>query len=327
MKRTDIMSMNKDTFANKPSLNPRIIYLLGVFSLVISGALWGSEGAPVRISYAHGMTPLSLSLFRATFASIIMGIYAIYMGRKDVFILSRTELFPCFISGCFGVGICSTAAAFAMGRIPIGLTFLLINTAPFWVMILARIIWKERVTWFQMIALFIGISGVWFAVGGVKFQPYNVLGLIGALGAGLGYAIYVLNGKHGMGKEDPLKAYVQMFIWGALCLWIICISTGQLSSLLVSDWEAWISVLYLTVFPGIGAFGILMLSLRVVSGGVAAIVSMTEIPFSMLWSWLFLSEIPSISALKGGILIIGAVTMLSLEGFIMSRKPDNLRSP
>jgi drug/metabolite transporter (DMT)-like permease len=242
-----------------------------------------------------------------------MVVYALYKKRKDIFVLRKTDMLPCLISGMFGVGICSTSAAFAMGRIPIGLTFLLINTAPFWVMILARIFWKERVTWFQVLALGIGISGIWLAVGGVKFQPYNVMGLIAALGAGFGYAIYVLNGKHGMGKEDPLKAYVQMFLWGALCLWIFFFATGQIGMLMITDWEAWLSVLYLTIFPGIGAFGILMLSLRVVSGGVAAIVSMTEIPFAMFWSWLFLSEIPSSSALKGGSLIVIAVVLLSLE--------------
>ncbi|GEM_PF-221960 len=309
------------------ALNPgsNFLYVVGVLSLVISGALWGSEGAPVRISYSHGMTSLTLALFRATFASLIMGIYAVLKGRKDVFVMRRTDLFPCFISGFFGVAICATAGAFAMGRIPIGLTFLLINTAPFWVMLLARIFWKEQVSRFQILALFVGISGVWLAVGGIKFQPYNVMGLVAALGAGFGYAVYVLNGKHGMGRKDPFKAYVQMFIWGAICLWIIVITTGQFSKILVTDWEAWLSVLYLTIFPGIFAFGILMFSLRVVSGGVAAIVSMTEIPFSMMWSWMFLNEIPTLNAIKGGVLIIGAVTMLSLEGFIISRKQNNLR--
>lgn len=304
----------KDRLLNsKYSEHPQFLYLIGVLSLVVSGALWGSEGAPVRISYSHGMTPLTLSLFRTTLAAVIMVIYALCKGRKDIFVLRRTDMVSCVISGLFGVAICSTSAAFAMGRIPIGLTFLLINTAPFWVMIIARIFWKERVSWFQIVALGVGISGVWLAVGGVKLQPYNVLGLLAALGAGFGYAVYVLNGKHGMGSEDPLKAYVQMFIWGALFLWIMFISTGHLSRLMITDWKAWMSVLYLTIFPGIGAFGILMLSLRVISGGVAAIVSMTEIPFSMLWSWLFLSEIPSSGALKGGSLIVIAVVLLSLE--------------
>ena len=312
-------------FKRKPMGNPlhsssNLLYVIGVLSLVVSGALWGSEGAPVRISYSHGMTPLTLALFRTTFAAIIMVIYALYKRRKDVFILHRMDIFPCLISGLFGVAIGHTSAAFAMGRIPIGLTFLLINTAPFWVMVMARVFWKEKVTWFQVLTLVVGISGVWLAVGGIKFQPYNVMGLIAALGAGFGYAVYVLNGKHGMGKDDPLKAYVQMFLWGALCLWIIFFATGQLNMLLVTDWEAWLSVLYLTIFPGIGAFGILMLSLRVVSGGVAAIVSMTEIPFAMFWSWIFLNEIPSANAFKGGILIVMAVILLSLENISFQGK-------
>lgn len=292
---------------------PQALYLIGILSLVISGALWGSVGVPVRVSYSYGMTAVTLATLRATFATIIMVVVSLSRGRKDALIVKRRESIPCLISGFFGVAVCTTASAFAMGRIPIGLTFLLINTAPLWVIVLAGVFWKERVTWFQLLALMVGIWGVWVAVEGVKLQAYNLLGFLGALGSGLGYAVYVLNGRHGMGKTDPFKAYVQMFIWGACCLWIFAILTGDINNMFVRDWQAWVSVIYLTLFPAMAAYGILILALRFIPGGVAAIVSMTEIPFSMLWSWLFLSEIPSSCALKGGSLIVIAVVLLSLE--------------
>lgn len=292
---------------------PKILYVLGILSVVTSGALWGSGGVPVRISYNYGMNALTLATLRITIASLFMAIFAIARGRKDVFFLKKRELFPSFISGLFGVAICFTAAALAMGRIPIGLTFVLINTAPLWVMSLAWVFWHQRVTRFQVVALVMGIWGVWVAVGGVRLQPYNVLGLLAGLGAGLGYAIYVLNGKHGMGRTDPFKAYVQMFFWGALCLWVMVFLTGEIRGIVVKHWQAWLSILYITLFSDIGGYAFLMLALRVIPGGVAAIVSMSEIPFSMLWSWLFLAEIPTRNAFQGGTMIILAVTLLSLE--------------
>lgn len=292
---------------------PGVRYIAGILAVVISGALWGSGGIPVRISYAHGMTPLTLALFRATIASIIMGIFTFCKGRKDAFILRKTDILQCLISGLFGVAVCNTAAALAMGRIPVGLTFVLINTAPFWVIILARIFWNERVTRIQLMSLMVGIFGIWVAVGGVVFQSYNLWGVTAALSAGFGYAVYVLNGKHAMGKKDPFKAYIQMFFWGALCLWMATILTGQIRSLFIRDREAWLSVLYITLFSDIGGYAMLMLALRIIPGGVAAIVSMTEIPFSMLLTWIFLGEIPLPTAITGGMLIIGAVILLSLE--------------
>ncbi len=303
---------------------PRIRYIAGIIAVVISGALWGSGGIPVRVSYSHGMTPLTLALFRATIASIIMGIFTFCKGRKDAFILQKTDILPCLVSGLFGVAICNTAAALAMGRIPVGLTFVLINTAPFWVIVLARIFWKERVTIGQLISLMVSIFGVWVAVGGVVFQSYNLWGITAALSAGFGYAVYVLNGKHAMGKRDPLKAYIQMFFWGALCLWIAAILTGPIRHIVIKDWEAWVSVFYITILSDIGGYAILMLALRVIPGGVAAIVSMTEIPFSMLWTWIFLGEIPSSSAIMGGMLIIGAVILLSLENISLKETLQNL---
>ena len=303
---------------------PWVRYIAGIIAVVISGALWGSGGIPVRISYAHGMTPLTLALFRATIASIIMGIFTFCKGRKDAFILQKTDILPCLVSGLFGVAVCNTAAALAMGRIPVGLTFVLINTAPFWVIILARIFWKERVTRIQLISLMVGIFGIWVAAGGVVFQSYNLWGVTAAMGAGFGYAVYVLNGKHAMGKKDPLKAYIQMFFWGALCLWIATILTGQIRFLFIRDREAWLSVLYIILFSDIGGYAMLMLALRVIPGGVAAIVSMTEIPFSMLLTWIFLGEVPVPTAITGGMLIIGAVVLLSLENISLKKTLQDL---
>ena len=303
---------------------PWVRYIAGIIAVVISGALWGSGGIPVRISYAHGMTPLTLALFRATIASIIMGIFTFCKGRKDAFILQKTDILPCLVSGLFGVAVCNTAAALAMGRIPVGLTFVLINTAPFWVIILARIFWKERVTRIQLISLMVGIFGIWVAAGGVVFQSYNLWGVTAAMGAGFGYAVYVLNGKHAMGKKDPLKAYIQMFFWGALCLWIATILTGQIRFLFIRDREAWLSVIYITLFSDIGGYAILMLALRVIPGGVAAIVSMTEIPFSMLLTWIFLGEVPLPTAITGGMLIIGSFVLLSLENISLKKTLQDL---
>lgn len=257
------------------------------------------------------MSPFILALLRASLSSIIMTVFALSRGRADVLRIRKGDVFPCLINGLFGVAVCSTSGAFAMTRIPIGLTFLLINTAPLWVMILARIFWSERITPVQLAALCLGLSGVWVSVGGVRFQAYDVFGILAALGAGVGFAVYVLNGRYGMGRKDPLKAYVQMFLWGTLSLWVVLLLSGNVEGLLVTGWEAWLSMLYMTLFPGMAAYGILMIALRNVPGGVAAIVSMTEIPFAMLWSWLFLNEAPDSNALKGGLLIVGAVIILS----------------
>jgi drug/metabolite transporter (DMT)-like permease len=268
------------------------------------------------------MSPFILAVLRASLSTVIMTAFALLRGRIDVLRIRKGDVFPCLINGLFGVAVSSTSAAFAMTRIPIGLTFLLINTAPLWVMILARIFWGERISRRQLAALALGLGGVWVSVGGIRFQSYDVFGILAALGAGVGFAVYVVNGRYGMGRRDPLKAYVQMFLWGALSLWVALLLSGNIQGLLVTRWEAWLSLLYMTLFPGMAAFGILMLALRNVPGGVAAIVAMTEIPFAMLWSRLFLNESPDSNALKGGLLIVGAVVLLSTAKRGHTRPPS-----
>jgi DME family drug/metabolite transporter len=294
--------------------HPYLVRFLGILAVLVSAAFWGSEGFPVRVGCSSGLTPLTLAFYRAFFSALILAIVAVAKHRVDLLVPRKRELAACVLGGFFAVALGQSCAAFAMNVNPIGLTFLLFNTAPFWVMVLARIFWKEPVTPFQMAALVLGIAGVWVSVGGVSAgQRYNVLGILAALGTGFSYAAYVLNGRHGMGNQEPFKAFVQMFIWGAFFLFVVIILTEHRASLLPESAEGWASVMYIAMFPSVTAFGLLMLALRVLPGSVAAIVSMAEIPFGMLWSWLFLSEIPASSALKGGLLIVSAVIILSLE--------------
>ncbi len=301
-------------FQALPQQHPFLARFLGILAVLGSAVLWGSEGLPVRVGCSSGMTPLTLAFYRTLFSSLFLVIVALGTRQTKVLFPRKNELIACMVGGFFAVALGGACAAFAMNVNPIGLSFLLFNTAPFWVMALARIFWKESITPFQMTALLIGVAGVWVSVGGVSVgQKYNPLGILAAMGAGFSYAAYILNGRHGMGNQDPFKAFVQMFIWGALFLFVVVIITDNKGSLFPDNVAGWVSVLYLALFPSITSFGLLMLALRVLPGSVAAIVSMAEIPFSMFWSRIFLGEIPAPEAFHGGTLIVTAVILLSLE--------------
>jgi|GEM_PF-3293690 len=85
-----------------------------------------------------------------------------------------------------------------------------------------------------------GLVGVWVSVGGVSAgQKYDVLGILAALGTGFSYAAYVLNGRHGMGNQEPFKAFVQMFIWGAFFQFVVIILTGHRAFLLPRGFAGW----------------------------------------------------------------------------------------
>lgn len=277
-------------------------------------ALWGSEGLPVRVATRDGLPPEVLALMRTGVATLILVVVSVFRD-PGVFFPRRGDIKLLVFNGVLGVAICSTGASVAMARIPIGLTFLLINTAPLWVMAFSRIFRGEPITRKRLLAVFVGLCGVWTAlgIGTAGFKALDPIGAGAAIITGFAYAVYVYNGSCATGRIGRFRLYVQTFIWGFATLAIVVLSIHGLGPILSADTKTWISAVYLGVFPTVGAFGLLIMALKRISGTSAAISSMAEIPFSMIWSWVFLGEQVGLSAALGGILIVASVVLVSSE--------------
>jgi drug/metabolite transporter (DMT)-like permease len=282
--------------------------------ILTATAMWGSEGLPVRIATRNGLPPEFLALMRTGVATLLLAGVALF---RDPSVLRprRSDSGLLAFNGLLGVAICATGASIAMARIPIALTFLLINTAPLWVMAFSRVFRGEPVTRLRLVAAGLGLCGVWIAlgVGTAAGKALDPLGAAAALVTGFSYAVYVYNGSRATGRIGRFRLYVQTFVWGFAALALAIIPSRGLGPILSAPLATWLSAAYLGIFPTVGAFGLLMLALKRISGTAAAIGSMAEIPFSMFWSWIFLGERVGLSAALGGILIVASVVLISTE--------------
>lgn len=282
--------------------------------VLVATSLWGSEGLPVRIATRNGLPPEMLALMRTGVATLLLAGVALF---RDPSVLrpKRGDMGLLSVNGLLGVAICATGASVAMARIPIALTFLLINTAPLWVMAFSRIFRGEPITRLRLVAAGLGLCGVWVAlgVGTVSGKALDPLGAGAALVTGFSYAVYVYNGSRATGRIGRFRLYVQTFVWGFAALALVVLPLRGLGPLLAADAKTWISAAYLGVFPTVGSFALLMMALKRITGTAAAIASMAEIPFSMFWSWIFLGEQVGFSAALGGVLIVASVVLISTE--------------
>ncbi len=282
--------------------------------ILLAAVLWGSEGLPVRVATRNGLSAGYLALMRTGIATLLLAGVALF---RDPSVLRprRGDTGLVAFNGLFGVAICATGASLAMSRIPIALTFLLINTAPLWVMAFSRVFRGEPLTRLRVSAAALGLCGVWIAlgVGTAAGKALDPLGAGAALLTGFAYAVYVYNGSRATGRIDRFRLYVQTFLWGVFFLALGVLPFKGIGPLLSASPESWFSALYLAIFPTVGSFGLLMLALKRISGTAAAIGSMAEIPFSMFWSWIFLGEKVGLSAAIGGALIAASVVMVSTE--------------
>lgn len=190
----------------------------------------------------------------------------------------------------------------------------LFYTAPFWVIIIAHLMKKEQINILRSISLALGFGGVLLTISGTKTAGHaNLMGILFMLLAGFFYAVYIINGKYGSGDKDPFANYFNNFFWGALILLFISLPLGNLHQLQGLPLKAWILLIYWVLFPTVGGYGLILFSLRSLPGGVVSIISMAEIPFAILWGWMFLKESPDLGTQLGASLIICAICLLSLE--------------
>jgi len=148
---------------------------------------------------------------------------------------------------------------------------------------------------------------------------FDLMGIACALAAGAGYALYLLNGRFGLGKVSPFKAYLQNFMWASVICWIAAICSGGVSTLFKAPLKAYIGLLYMALCTSTLAFGMVSRALKYMSSSIASVISMSEVPLSMMWAFILLGERPEKSAIFGGIFICIAVILLSLEPLFYCR--------
>jgi len=292
----------------------------GIFLVLGATTIWGTNGPVVRFVNGFGVGPFLITLFRITVSTCI--IIALAPKPRSALVIPRKEEIGSALFWLSSLGLISSnlGLSIAFLRISVGMTLILYYTAPIWAMTGAWAIARERPSLVQILALILSLSGVYFAVWdpseGLKF---DLVGVLCALTGGAGYALYLLNGRYGLGKKSQYKAYLQSFLWALVICWVAGLYTGKAIDLFKAPPKAYLGLMYMALCTSAIAFGMISRSLNYLSSSIASVLSMSEIPLSMMWAFLLLGERPEKSAIIGGTFICIAVIMLSLEPLFYCR--------
>lgn len=190
---------------------------LSILFIILSGCLWGSMGIFVRVFNKNGLDSMNIVGIRAVFTAAIMSILLLLYDKrllkiniKDIWCFLGTGLFSIiFFNYCYFSTIAVTSLSVAA---------ILLYTAPSFVMILSRIIFKEPITIRKIISLILAFSGC-ILVSGLGKNEMNItfVGFIIGLGSGVGYALYSIFGRIALEKGyNPLTITAYTFIFASL---------------------------------------------------------------------------------------------------------------
>lgn len=173
--------------------------ILSTLFIFIAGCLWGSMGLFVRSYKSRGLDSFYVIAIRAIVTSILMFFYLLITDKnklkihiKDLWCFLGTGLLSIiFFNYCYFKAIVITSLSTAA---------ILLYTAPAFVMIMSRIIFKEKITKIRLLAIILTFIGCVFVSGILSASSISISGLIYGLCAGLGYALYSIFSRFALKK-------------------------------------------------------------------------------------------------------------------------------
>ncbi|MEH7224488.1 DMT family transporter [Bacillus sp. JJ1566] len=278
-------------------------------SIAAGASLWGIIGLFVSNLYAIGFTPLQVVAVRAIAASIFLITYAL-LKNPQAFKIKVSDSKYFIGTGIISIVLFNWCMFMAIEETSISVSAILLYTAPAFVTIFARILFKEQLSLRKMLALGVTIVGCAFVVG--VFPHFtgtiSLFGLIVGVGSGFFYALYSIFGKFALQKYDSLTVTVYTFIFAAVG---VTPFSGIGSAVhLFTDSKSWLYIVGLGFLSTMMAFILYTKGLQHIESSRASIIATVEPVVASIIGFFIFQETLQMWQYVGIIMVIAAVIIV-----------------
>ena len=271
--------------------------------LIFLGALCLSFGGLIVKSF-EGANLWQILFWRQFFFSIIVALYLLISYKKHFFKVFYTSGLPGFAAGLF-LSIGFAAYVFSMYTTTVANTNFIITTGTIFLAIFGYFLLKEKINLITLVSIILGMTGVLLILGSsLSIQSSEqFFGNIIAFIMPISFAILVIVIR----KYPNVDMIPAQFIAGIFAAIIGLFIAGNLS---ISLHDLFLA--FLAGFFQIG-FGFILITIgsQTTPAAVVGVLMLTESVFGPLWAWLFINEVPPISVLVGGSIIIFSILLQS----------------
>lgn len=273
---------------------------------VLSAGLWSVIGPLSRFCFEAGVQPGEVAFWRLALGGLCFLLHAVLRGECRV----TPRDGACFVLfGAFGVASFFISLQLAIERSGAALAVVLMNTAPAWVAVFSRLLFRERITRGQFLALALAMTGTALVClsGGSLGGPVSLFGLACGLLSGFTYAMQYPFFVWWKDRYSTAMLFAATFLPAAAVLWPF---TGFAADKSLS---VWLTLLALGMLTTYGAYFTYGLSLRLISPVRAAIISNLEPVLGTFLAWMFWNEMFLPVGWAGCALVLFAVVLLTLR--------------
>ena len=271
-----------------------ILVLLGGFALSWGGLIIRSfEEASIW----------QILFYRSIFFLWVLITFLLLTYGKKTFKKIKESGMPGLVGGIF-LSVSFVAYLYSMSETTVANVVFIISTQTVFLPILAYFFLKEKISSRGLVAIVLAMIGVTLMIGD-SLGTGSLKGNLAALVIPINFSILILIIRK-YPKVDMIPAIFYAGIFS--CLYGLILLEGMS----ISSKDVWLS--FLLGVPQL-AFGFIFITIgsRTTPAVMVGLLMLMETIFAPIWVWLFYNEIPPTSVLIGGLIIISAVVMKSLD--------------
>jgi len=283
-----------------------------IIAISITILLWASSFAAVRASL-EAFTPGHIALFRFLIASVLLAVLALINRIK----LPKLKDIPViFLLGFLGIAVFHTAQNYGQVTVTAGSAAMIVSSVPIFTAMLATILLREKLKLWGWLGIFISFLGVYLiALGereGIKFAPGVIILLLAAITA----AAYFVLQKPYLIRYSALQLVTYMMWVGTLFLLVF--TPGLIEEVTNAPIEATMAAIFLGIFPSAVAYVTWSYALSRAPASIVASFLYLQPVFAVIIAWIWLSEIPALISIFGGVVTLLGVFLVNKYGLSSS---------
>ncbi len=300
----------------KPNTSPYLGLLLGIAAVSTASLL-------IRLAQVEAPS-FVIAAGRLTIASLIIGIFAWSKLRIELPTQSRKTIILLILAGFF-LGFHFATWITSLEYTTVASSVVIVTTAPLWVAIFSPLILKEKITSWIVIGLIVSLAGsvivglnsacsltsghmvcqTLFAITSGRMFIGNMLALLGAfLSAG-----YLIVGRSTRNSLSLSSYTFVVYSVAAIVLIFLVIITRQKITGFSS--MTYLYIIALAVIPQLIGHSSFNWTLKYLSAAVVSIALLGEPIGTVILSFLFLKESPTVLEIVGGLLILCGIIISS----------------
>jgi len=279
-----------------------LIYRIPGYILCLMGGFFLSWGG-LFIRKFEGADIWQILFWRSFFFTLTLVIFLYLTYKKQTLSIIKQSGYPGVLAG-IAMSIGFVAYIVSMTETFVANVLFIISTQTIWLALFGYLFLKEKISLKTLFSIILAMVGITVMIRG-SLNEGSLFGNLVALYIPINFAFLILLIRK-FAKLDLIPALFYAGILG--CLYGFFMS----KTIFISSHDLFISFL-LGIFQHAFGFICITIGARSTPAVVVGLLMLTETLFGPFWVWLFLNEIPPMSVFIGGIIILIAVILKTLE--------------